>query len=290
MSDRQSFFSRYATLTAVATFLLLIAGGLVTSTDSGLAVPDWPLSYGTLFPPMVGGIVYEHTHRVIAGIVGLLIAILAGWLWVKEPRRWVRRIGYLALGAVLLQAILGGLTVLLVLPAPISVAHACLGQLIFCLMVSVALVTSSVWQRSTRLIVDHALRSDCVALTMLLFVQLCLGAIIRHSGHAVALHIGGASVLTLMIGRLLWRLMRDTTLRSSVFVRIVLGMAPGIIGQIALGMTVLRSGRQMGIATAHVALGALLLAGSCALTLLAFRAGTLLQAERSTLVAKDLIA
>src|SRR3990167_4055149 len=103
---------RYAVLSSAAMFLLILAGSLVTSTDSGLAVPDWPLSYGMLFPPMVGGIFYEHGHRMIAGLVGLMIAILAVWLWRVEPRRWVRRLGVSALGAVVVQALLGGLTVL----------------------------------------------------------------------------------------------------------------------------------------------------------------------------------
>ena len=102
------WLNRFAWLTACMTLLLLIAGGLVTSTDSGLSVPDWPLSYGQFFPPMVGGILYEHSHRLIAAVVALLIAILAGWLWLKEPRRGVRMLGYAALGAVVAQAILGG--------------------------------------------------------------------------------------------------------------------------------------------------------------------------------------
>ena len=95
----------FAVVTAVATFFLLIAGGLVTSTDSGLAVPDWPLSYGTWFPPMVGGIRYEHGHRMIAAAVGLMIVGLAVWLRRVEPRRWVRRLGYVAVGAVILQGL-----------------------------------------------------------------------------------------------------------------------------------------------------------------------------------------
>src|SRR5438093_4990523 len=80
----------FACLTAVATFFLIIAGGLVTSTGSGLAVPDWPLSFGMLFPPMVGGIFYEHGHRMVAGTVALMTLVLAAWLARKEPRRWVR--------------------------------------------------------------------------------------------------------------------------------------------------------------------------------------------------------
>src|SRR6202166_872841 len=107
---------RFAVFTACCTFLLLIAGALVTSNDAGLSVPDWPLSYGSLTPPMVGGIFYEHGHRVIASFVGLLSIVLAVWLWRVEPRRWVRRLGWAALGAVVAQGLLSGLTVLFFLP------------------------------------------------------------------------------------------------------------------------------------------------------------------------------
>ena len=89
---------RFAVFTACCTFLLLIAGALVTSNDAGLSVPDWPLSYGSLLPPMVGGIFYEHGHRMIATLVGILSIVLAVWLWRVESRRWVRWLGVAALG------------------------------------------------------------------------------------------------------------------------------------------------------------------------------------------------
>ena len=111
---------------------MLIAGALVTSNDAGLSVPDWPLSYGSLLPPMVGGIFYEHGHRMIATLVGTLSIVLAVWLWRVESRRWVRWLGVAALGAVVAQGILGGITVLFFLPPPISAAHATLAQLFFC--------------------------------------------------------------------------------------------------------------------------------------------------------------
>src|ERR1700736_5158920 len=108
---------RFATLVAACTALLVLAGSLVTSTGSGLAVPDWPTSYGWnmfTFPPSkwVGGILYEHGHRLIASTVGFFTIVLAIWLWRAEPRRWMRRLGLAALGAVILQGLLGGLTVL----------------------------------------------------------------------------------------------------------------------------------------------------------------------------------
>ena len=98
----QRWLARYACLVAAATLVLIFAGGLVTSTGSGLAVPDWPLSYGMLFPPMVGGILYEHGHRIVAGTVALLMAVLCACIWKFERRRVVRRVALIAMGAVLL--------------------------------------------------------------------------------------------------------------------------------------------------------------------------------------------
>ncbi|MCK5571359.1 MAG: COX15/CtaA family protein, partial [Bacteroidetes bacterium] len=108
----------FAVFTAVWTFLLLIAGGLVTGTGSGLAVPDWPLSYGKVMPPMTGGILYEHGHRMVATFVGLLTIVLAVWVWRKERRPWVRMLAAVALGAVVVQGVVGGITVLFLLPVP----------------------------------------------------------------------------------------------------------------------------------------------------------------------------
>ena len=113
-----------ARVVVTAVFLLLIAGALVTSTDSGLAVPDWPLAYGKLMPPMVGGILYEHGHRMIAALVSFFVGVQAGILLFREPRKSVKRLGVLAFAAILGQAVLGGLTVLLLLPPAISSAHA----------------------------------------------------------------------------------------------------------------------------------------------------------------------
>jgi cytochrome c oxidase assembly protein subunit 15 len=129
---------RYIKLVALSTLLLIAAGGMVTSTDSGLAVPDWPNTYGQFmfaFPleRMVGGIFYEHGHRMIASTVGFLTIILAVWVWIVEPRRWLRWMGAIALAAVIIQGILGGITVLYLLPAPVSVGHAGLAQIFFCM-------------------------------------------------------------------------------------------------------------------------------------------------------------
>jgi cytochrome c oxidase assembly protein subunit 15 len=145
----------FAVVVAISTALLIFAGGLVTSTGSGLSVPDWPNTYGWFmftFPleKMVGGIFYEHSHRLIASTVGFLILVLAVWLWRAEPRRWVRRLGLVALAAVIVQGVLGGITVLWFLPKPISISHAGLAQIVFCLATTIALVTSRGWQRGYR--------------------------------------------------------------------------------------------------------------------------------------------
>ncbi|MBX2992754.1 MAG: heme A synthase [Bacteroidetes bacterium] len=180
---------RFALFTSVSTFLLIIAGGLVTSTDSGLAVPDWPLSYGQLMPPMVGGIFYEHGHRMIATFVGLLTTVLAVWLARKEERKWVVVLGFIALLAVIVQGILGGMTVLYLLPVWISTTHATLAQSFFCLTVILAIVTSPSWKQQER--VDHGDTSRTRMLTVLaaaaILVQLILGGIMRHSGSGMAI-------------------------------------------------------------------------------------------------------
>src|SRR5829696_7564454 len=120
---------RFAVLLAVCTLLLVIAGASVTSNQAGLSVPDWPLSYGQVMPEMEGGVFYEHGHRMIASFVGFLTVILAIWLWRSEPRPWLRRLGLIALAAVIVQGVLGGMTVLFMLPKAVSISHACLAQL-----------------------------------------------------------------------------------------------------------------------------------------------------------------
>src|SRR5439155_13967204 len=122
------------------------AGAVVTSTDAGLAAPDWPLSYGKVFPKMVGNLRWEHGHRLIASSVGMLTLIGTIWLLLREPRRWVRRVGLLALAAVAAQGILGGMTVIFMLPPSVSVSHACLAQIFFCTMISLVLFTSPKWE------------------------------------------------------------------------------------------------------------------------------------------------
>jgi cytochrome c oxidase assembly protein subunit 15 len=180
---------RYAIAVSCATFLLIIAGGLVTSTGSGLAVPDWPLSYGQVMPPMVGGILYEHGHRMVAATVGLMTLILAIWIARVEERKWVKILGWVALAAVITQGTLGGLTVLFLLPTPVSVSHATLAQSFFSLTIVLALVTAPSWRSAPALPMETMGKTRQLALlaTFAVFVQLILGALIRHTESALAI-------------------------------------------------------------------------------------------------------
>jgi cytochrome c oxidase assembly protein subunit 15 len=176
--------------TAASTLILIAAGGLVTSTGSGLAVPDWPLSYGMLMPPMVGGVFYEHSHRMIASAVGFLTVILAIWTWRVEHRLWVKRLAGIALAAVVLQGLLGGLTVIFLLPTPVSVSHACLAQTFFAVVVTLWLVTSRSWASSGAVLLDeHGLSTRWLAVFagMVVYVQLILGAVVRHTESALVI-------------------------------------------------------------------------------------------------------
>lgn len=180
---------RFAVILASCTFLLVIAGGLVTSTGSGLAVPDWPLSYGQVMPPMVGGIFYEHGHRMVATFVGMLTVVFTVWLLRVEKRKWVKALGVASLFAVILQGILGGLTVLFLLPTPISVMHATLAQSFFSAVVVLALVTSPGWRaiQPKRFEGSRKTRRYALLATGAILLQLVLGAWMRHSDAGLAI-------------------------------------------------------------------------------------------------------
>ena len=281
----------FCVVLVACTFILLIAGGLVTSNDAGLSVPDWPLSYGRWMPDMVGGIFYEHGHRMIAAAVGLLTLILNGLLFLLRADRRLKRLGLIALVAVLLQGILGGLTVLFELPVLVSVLHASLAQVFFCLVVSLALFTSSAWPppappdegepppvkyRTARL------------LTLTLFAQLILGALLRHSGTvdgvkatkldlwALAGHLAGAlAVVTLIVAVAFPVLRGGSTGPVARSCGALLGLG---VGQLGLGVAALliRLGAvnrvqpmpvDAAVTTAHLGVGALMLAISLTVTL-----------------------
>jgi cytochrome c oxidase assembly protein subunit 15 len=189
-SSYNKLLRNFSMVLAVSTLLLIIAGGLVTSTDSGLSVPDWPLSYGMVMPPMVGGILYEHGHRMIATLVGLLTVILLVLVIRKEERTWMKKLAGIALFAVILQGVLGGLTVLYLLPTWISVSHASLAQTFFCVVAGIALFESSWWQNGELSVVQNekvkSLFSFGIFVVAAVYVQLILGALMRHSGAGLA--------------------------------------------------------------------------------------------------------
>src|SRR5512141_1422451 len=160
---------RFAVILACWTFLLIIAGALVTSNDAGLSVPDWPTSFGSLYkiPKLVGGVKFEHTHRMFAQGAGLLTIIMAVWMWRAERRRWLQILAIAAVGTVIAQGILGGLTVLFFLPAPISSPHAALAQTFFCIAVAMAGFTGRTWIEAVPRVEFAQRRPSLFTLTLL---------------------------------------------------------------------------------------------------------------------------
>jgi heme a synthase len=180
--------NRFTWFICVAALFLICSGGMVTSKNVGLAVPDWPTTFGYnmfLFPfsKWVGGILFEHTHRLIASAVGFLTIILASWVWRSESRRWVRNLGLIALAGVILQGVLGGLRVTM-LKDEIGIFHACVAQAFLALLVVIALVTTSFWRSLDRIDIRRkkftTIRRLAIAITLAIYVQLALGATMRH--------------------------------------------------------------------------------------------------------------
>ena len=291
---------RYSKFVSAATVLLIVAGGLVTSTNSGLAVPDWPTSYGWnmfTFPMkhMVGGIFYEHGHRLIASGVGLLTIILALWIWKAEPRRWMRTLGFTALGAVCLQGLLGGITVLYFLPTPVSTAHAGLAQIFFCLTIAIALFTSRGWtEPNAEPIDDRMLRLVATTTTAAIYLQIVIGATMRHSDAGLAIpdfplvfggllprewtariaihyaHRVGALIVTLAIAATVGHVWYHHTARPELRRPAAL-LSCLMLAQVTLGAFVIWSQKNVAINTTHVVVGALTLATSLVLTLRSHR-------------------
>src|SRR5271154_3950530 len=193
---------RFAVATSCCTILLLMAGALVTSNDAADSVPDWPLAYGKLIPPLIGGIRFEYTHRVIAATVAIMTLILAVWLTFAKVRPLAKALGWIALVLVLAQATLGALRVYEVHPMLSATAHATLAQIFFITVVGLSLYLSSWWQRDLPLLVDSgspSLRVLASLTTAAIFVQLILGAAFRHGAFGITPHLVGAGVVTGMV-------------------------------------------------------------------------------------------
>jgi cytochrome c oxidase assembly protein subunit 15 len=189
------WLNRFAWFTAIATLLLICSGGMVTSKGAGLAVPDWPTTFGYnmfLFPvsKWIGGIFFEHIHRLIASTVGLLTIILAIWVWRSEHREWVRNLGVIAVASVILQGILGGLRVTM-LKDEIGIFHACIAQAFLGLIVAIALITTDFWGRIANGSVDPTkflpIRRLAIRTTIAIYLQLALGATMRHEHRDLAI-------------------------------------------------------------------------------------------------------
>ncbi len=290
--------NRFAIFVACATFFLIIAGALVTSHDAGLATPDWPLSNGQFFPKMVGNLFWEHGHRMIATTVGMLTIVLMIYILAKEKRDWVRKLGVFALLAVIAQGLLGGLTVKLMLPLAVSTAHATLAQLFFCTTVSLAVFTSRSWMEARPLDEEKGtlpLRYLCTAALVTIFLQLVIGATLRHSAtwdqhlpmHLVLTHIGGAVAVTIALGMatltVLQRHKDEKFLARPALIALVLLFVQLSLG-IAAYVTRLKSPEDpqplnpmISITVAHVACGALVFVSTIILTLRTYR---VLPAER----------
>lgn len=321
----------WALLTAAVAVGLIVVGATVTSTGSGDAVPDWPLSYGSLTPPMIGGILYEHSHRLVAGLTALLVVVLAVWLWRAESRRYVRLLGLAAVGAVLLQATLGGLRVLIVSTEAvqdtaiqltggthvettriaIAITHGTLAQSILGVLFAIALFTSRRWMNFNPAEVterpEPAVRGWSVLLVGLVFFQLVLGAVVRHTGASLiipdfptafgrlippfgnlphdpnapfplteaeltaktAVHFAHRvmALLILITATVMFFRFRSH-FRVGGFTRIVLGL---VAVQILLGGLNIWTRKAVPVTVLHVVVGALILASSVMLMLWAWR-------------------
>lgn len=276
-------------------------------------MPDWPLAFGHLVPKLVGGVRFEYGHRVVAGLVVILTAVLAAWMWHAEPRRWVRNMALAALGLIVVQAILGGITVLLLLPLAVAVAHAATAQAFFCVIVAIAVFTNprfdEAWGNR-----PHAQKSPVVRLAAItaavIYAQILIGAVMRHLGAGLAIpdfplsfgrlvppfssiyvdvnfaHRCGALVVTVFVISVVARVIfhrKEPDLR-----RPAIGLIMLLVLQITLGALTIWSGRAVIPTTAHVAIGAALLATCVTLAIRAFALEHLAAAPEADKVPENL--
>jgi heme a synthase len=305
-----TLLNRFAWITCVATLFLICSGGMVTSKGVGLAVPDWPTTFGYnmfLFPvsKWVGGILFEHTHRLIASAVGFLTIILAICLWRSESRKWVRNLGVIALGAVILQGVLGGLRVTM-LKNEIGIFHACLAQGFLGLVVLIAVTTSKFWKTLANVVADpkkiRTIETIAITTTVAIYAQLALGATMRHQHRDLAIldfptangawipetsaialarinvwrdarglsdvdafqiwlqmaHRFLASIITFTVVAFCLRVWRDAQ-GVAALRRLSIFWVALVVCQIALGAWTIWSNKAADVATAHVAVGAIML-------------------------------
>ena len=284
------------------TFLLLFAGGMVTSTHSGLAVPDWPTTFGQnmfAFPPslMKGGIFYEHGHRLIASLVGLLTIALCAFIWIWDSRRWLKTVSLLALILVIAQGVLGGLTVRYRLPMPVSTGHACMAQLFFAATLLMAFATSRAWLAASSRNFFTSLSGQWLTALFCAgaFLQIVIGAMMRHSyaglaiptfplafgeilppfwNFGITLHFLhsrlGASALLIAGGMLIAKTLSSPRNPRGVKA-LAAGLGAALLLQCGLGMLTIWSGKGAVPATFHLSGGALVWALGFLLLLAEYR-------------------
>jgi cytochrome c oxidase assembly protein subunit 15 len=266
------------------TILLLVAGALVTSNDAALSVPDWPTSYGTFTPPMYGGILYEHSHRLVAGALGIFLIIEAIVIWKYEQRRWLRWFALAAVGGVIAQAILGGQVVIQLLHYWLPVLHACFAQIMFGAILSLAVFTSKWWTLAHPVLEDRgsiSIHSIAIVNAVVTFLQVFLGAGFRHQDMPIWPHMAGAVVV---LGVMIWSAAvlrrRFDASRELAFGRTLLHSTVGT--QILLGgaaywsrLTTQDAPQPMPtmvvLTVAHTVFGALVFAASILVVLMCYR-------------------
>lgn len=282
---------RIAIITAGATFILIVIGGIVTSTESGLAVPDWPTTFGYnmfLYPisEMVGGILYEHSHRLMGSLVGLLTIALFVLILIKDSRKWVKWLGFAALIGVTVQGVLGGLRVT-ELNLNFAIVHACLAQAFFSLLCGICLFTSQGWHNNQSEVhidelISKKLRRLSLITTCLIYIQLIFGAVLRHTGSRLDAHLLFAFLVTLHIFLLVRRIYHDgeqgqgigqalpILLIGLLAFQLILGIGAYVTRLTVYGESVSTLLTDL-VTTAHVAIGALMLVISFVITLKIYR-------------------
>lgn len=298
---------RLAVFTTAATFLLILVGGVVTNTGTGMAVPDWPTTFGYnmfAYPwsKMVGGVLYEHTHRLLGSLVGALTLTLAVLLWAVEPRRYVCVLGIAALTAVVIQGVLGGLRVVLAKDL-LAIVHGGFAHAFFALVAAIALFTSPRWRVAVPVVRStsaYRLRRLAVSTTVGLYAQILLGTLVTHLGARLDAHLFGATLISVAVvllgfrvmpGRADWpELVRPTeALRTLWILQLLLAIGAYVArfhaADIPLGL-----GLSLVFPVSHRLTGGSMLIASLVLTLRVYRRTGWLESEagRETLSPKAL--
>jgi cytochrome c oxidase assembly protein subunit 15 len=226
----------FSKLTVLSTLFLIFVGALVKSHEVGLSVPDWPTTYGKqmfAFPlsDMVGGIFYEHGHRIVATIVGFFTMIQAIWLGFSYEPKWLKKLGYFVLATVILQGLFGGITVLFFLPPPVSILHGILAQTFFIMTIVLAYGLSIERTKRVEKKWPKGLQKGAIIIGGSIYIQLILGALMRHTGSGMAIPdfptMGGVWIPTFSdrminnINAILFDLNLDMVSRNQVMIHFI---------------------------------------------------------------------